>query len=520
MPSMTLEVFRRSLMTERPWGAAVTETQLAFGTQHGKSLVIPIRDIPNIKLALAAVREADATVWCPRAPRAAVALHRLTEQPLARLTWLKCATVAQAIVQPGTDSWVSMRRDRPKLNAAGAARQAVATARLMAELQAGAPHPTRAAVMNSARLEQLWRPIQARGWRVDTGMLERELSAHSRLRAQAQHDLGVDVLDETEAGTARTHSWLADAGITITDKDGKPSLSRSDADRAVVPDTNDAHLAWTQFREARHIGSRLTTLKQMDYFRRGSDRVYPDLVLHHARTGRGTVLRPSLHSTTAALRPLLIAEPGYVLVSLDLSQVEPRVAAALSQDVEMRRALLAGDIYTELALRVRGDATARSTFKTGFLSVLYGSGEAGLAEKLGCDTSEARTIITDIWDAYPQLKAYADRLKMDMRAGKPELTIGGRPVPPPPPAKGEYTILNSRIQATAADIFYAGVVRVASLLGAESLWMPFHDELIVMVKDDDAEQAARALREGMSEERAGIPITGEPHILGRAWRKT
>ncbi|NYJ19612.1 DNA polymerase [Glaciibacter psychrotolerans] len=372
--------------------------------------------------------------------------------------------------------------------------------------------------MTSARHEQLWRPRQAQGWRVDIELLESELASHQALRAQAARELGLDVLDESASGATRTHDWLQRVGIHVTNHDGAPSLARSDADRTIVPPTQAAHLVWAQFREARHIGARLSTLGQFEHYRKG-DRVFPQLVLHHAKTGRGTILRPSLQNTTGALRPLLLAEPGHALVALDLSQVEPRVAAALSGDSSMRAAILAGDLYTDLALKVRGDAGARSLFKTGLLSVLYGAGAKGLAQRLNCEVPEATAIIADIWGAFPGLAAYAERLKAEMRAGTAELTIGGRPIPRPSVGK-EYAVLNTRIQASAADVFYAGIMRVAAVLGAESLWLPFHDELIVMVPTDDADHAADVLREKMTEHRGGIPITGEPHILGPAWQKS
>ena len=94
---------------------------------------------------------------------------------------------------------------------------------------------------------------------------------------------------------------------------------------------------------------------------------------------------------------------GRVLVAADYSQVELRIAAAMSREQGMIDAFQNGeDIHTATAAKVFGvdpDAVTReqrSQAKAVNFGILYGQGAFGLAENLGISRKEAKQII----DAY------------------------------------------------------------------------------------------------------------------------
>lgn len=60
-------------------------------------------------------------------------------------------------------------------------------------------------------------------------------------------------------------------------------------------------------------------------------------LIHHNST------KPNLQNLPKSLRPMIVARPGYTFVDADFSQCEVRVAGALSQDINMKRAAEAAD---------------------------------------------------------------------------------------------------------------------------------------------------------------------------------
>ena len=61
---------------------------------------------------------------------------------------------------------------------------------------------------------------------------------------------------------------------------------------------------------------------------------------------------------------------------------------------------------------------------------------------------------------------------------------------------------------------------VTAILGVEALWLPIHDELVVMVPEEDADRACEVLREAFAVTLpGGIRLPAEPVVLGRTFAK-
>jgi hypothetical protein len=388
----------------------------------------------------------------------------------------------------------------------------------MSESERTLPTPTKHAVNSSAELERLWRPAQARGWRIDSNLLASYEARFQSLLDGSRRINGIDFTDDRQEN--EIHHWLSAYGITISDAEGRPSLTRKHLDAASVPESSEARAAWDQFRKARHAGAMRSKLREIG--RHLDDgRVHSQIIVHKARTGRGSIIKPGLHNVAAELRPIVIAERGHVLVGMDLGQVEPRVAARLSGDATLKRHLAAGDVYAELAETIwgrqaRGNNAMRRDAKTLFLRILYGAGTLSLATSLGVSRSAASDLKVRFWRSYPDLARYAEELKADMRTGRSRMTAAGRPVPVP---LGEYQTLNHRVQAEATDLFYNGIKCVARELGPNALFLPIHDELIVQVREIDADTAMQVLASSLTTDEASVRITGAPVELGAFWRK-
>lgn len=281
--------------------------------------------------------------------------------------------------------------------------------------------------------------------------------------------------------------------------------------------------------------------KQILESREPDRRVRPRLNVAGTVTGRMTMHGPNLQGLSPAYRETLLADAGMVLVGCDLSHVEPSMAAALSQDAALVEAVQPGrDPYLALASTalhrevVAGDE-ARGLFKTALLALLYGEGVTSLATRLyGVESpsreqlAEARGMRESVLGSYPVLAAWMSNLRSVAEAGQRLQGVAGRDVSGVGVNdRGEiasYRAVNYVVQSSAADLFKWLTLRVDRALSAAgmpgSLWLPIHDELVVMIPESRAAEARDILGTFMSCELLGVSFFGDAEVLGQRFRKT
>lgn len=147
-----------------------------------------------------------------------------------------------------------------------------------------------------------------------------------------------------------------------------------------------------------------------------------------ADTGRFSSSDPNLQnipSHNKDIRKMFKATEGYVLMSSDYSQQEPRLMAQLCGDKKMLQAYSEGkDLYAEIAslsfnttyencLEFRPDGTTnpegkerRSQAKTILLGVLYGRGVQSIAEQLGTTVEKAQKIKDSVFKGFPAIPKF------------------------------------------------------------------------------------------------------------------
>ena len=159
-----------------------------------------------------------------------------------------------------------------------------------------------------------------------------------------------------------------------------------------------------------------------------------------ARTGRFSSDNPNLQnipSHNKDIRKLFVASDGYVLMSSDYSQQEPKVMTQMCGDPKMIKAYQEGkDLYAEIAalsfnttyencLEFRPDGTTnpegknrRSQAKSILLGVLYGRGVPSIAEQLGTTTKKAQAIKDSVFKGFPAIPKFEeDSLDMAYEKG-------------------------------------------------------------------------------------------------------
>lgn len=106
-------------------------------------------------------------------------------------------------------------------------------------------------------------------------------------------------------------------------------------------------------------------------------RFRPQYVVSGAPSGRWATSGGGALQLPHAVRPAVVADPGWVLVVADAAQLEPRVLAGLARDERLAAAGRGGDIYAGLV--GQGVVETREHAKVGMLGALYGgtTGDSG-----------------------------------------------------------------------------------------------------------------------------------------------
>ena len=205
-----------------------------------------------------------------------------------------------------------------------------------------------------------------------------------------------------------------------------------------------------------------------------------------------------------------------VLIGADYSQIELRVLAHMSKDPTLIDAFNQGlDIHRETAAKVFGvpqdkvTPLMRSNAKAVNFGVIYGMSGFGLSENLSITRKQAEQYIKDYFHRFPGVKAFMDGCVAECKATGEIRTLYGRrrSVPEIRASQfmvrqlGERLAMNTPIQGTAADIIKLAMIRTEKALKEQcpeaELILQIHDELILRVPADKADQAKEILRECM-----------------------
>ena len=247
-----------------------------------------------------------------------------------------------------------------------------------------------------------------------------------------------------------------------------------------------------------------------------------------AATGRLSSSDPNLQNIPIRteigreIRRAFVAEPGYLLVSADYSQIELRVLAHLSGDETLIAAFHGGeDIHDRTALKVFGTASGlsrhelRRRAKIVNYALLYGKTAFTLARDIGVTQQAAQEFIDAYFAGFPRVRAFIDKTLEQTRAtGVVKTMFGRRRLVPEIVSKNgairaaaERMTVNMPIQGTAADILKLAMIALHGELrdrnrGLDRPWarmiLTVHDELVFEAREDVVDDVVEAVRTHMS----------------------
>jgi DNA polymerase-1 len=146
-------------------------------------------------------------------------------------------------------------------------------------------------------------------------------------------------------------------------------------------------------------------------------RFRPEYVVGGVVSGRWASRGGGALQIPRVLRRAVVADPGWVLVVADASQLEPRVLAALAGDRAFAAAAMAGDLYDELAAAFGGE---RAKAKVAMLSAMYG-GAGG----------EAGQLLAVLRQRFPDAAGFVEAAARAGEEGRVVRSVLGRTCPPP-----------------------------------------------------------------------------------------
>jgi len=262
-------------------------------------------------------------------------------------------------------------------------------------------------------------------------------------------------------------------------------------------------------------------------------------------TGRLSSSDPNLQNIPirteigAEIRKVFVAERGHLLVGVDYSQVELRIAAHVARDKVMQQVFKDGkDIHTETAAFVFGVPLSQVTkdqrrqAKTLNFGVLYGMGQNAFARSAGVSIGEAQKFISEYMRTYRGIAEYMQEAKaLAITNGYVETIYGRRSYLPeinsgnPMVRSGaERAAINHPIQGAEGDIIkramvaaYGKIAEGNGIFKGVKMLLQVHDELVFEVPSNAAQKFAKEIKpllEGL--EKLSVPLIVDVKI-GKNW---
>jgi len=262
-----------------------------------------------------------------------------------------------------------------------------------------------------------------------------------------------------------------------------------------------------------------------------------------AVTGRLSSNNPNLQNIPIRtelgrrVRNGFIAPKGSVLLSVDYSQIELRIAAHMSGDEAMLAAFRAGqDIHATTAAAIYNvplenvTKDMRRHAKAINFGLIYGMSAFGLTRSTELTLAEAEDFVKEYFQDFPGVKRYLDGIrKSAAQDGYVETLLGRRRYFPALKAqtnkamknREEREAINAPIQGTAADIMKIAMLHIPSALAEAKLkgkmLLQVHDELVIECPQVELDETVRVVKRVMeSAYPLEIPLETEARA-GRSW---
>jgi DNA polymerase-1 len=261
-------------------------------------------------------------------------------------------------------------------------------------------------------------------------------------------------------------------------------------------------------------------------------------------TGRLSSSKPNFQNIPirtergAQIRSAFIANKENVILAADYSQIELRIMAHISQDMNLIEAFNNNvDVHSATASQVFDTELSNVTkdqrrkAKAINFGLIYGMSAFGLAKQIDVSRTEAKQYIDGYFENYPGVLRFMDETKERAKEqGFVETILGRRLYLPQINAKNKMlqqhalrTAINAPMQGSSADIIKKAMLDIQSWIDRENngvkMIMQVHDELVFELQADKAKEYGEIIRTMMSDTlKLSIPLEVDVGI-GLNWQE-
>jgi len=261
-------------------------------------------------------------------------------------------------------------------------------------------------------------------------------------------------------------------------------------------------------------------------------------------TGRLSSQEPNLQNIPARgdfsdeIRGAFIAESGFKFISVDYSQIQLRIIAALANDKKMIEAFAQGlDIHKFTASEINNVSINKVTPEMRFAAkelnfgIIYGMGSQSFSEAAKISRGKAEQFINEYLKDFSGIARYVEKLKDEAHKNGFAATLFGRRRYLPELNSPNYMLrsqaermaINMPIQGLEADIVKKAMIEVDNWIQKGSyddkirMLLQVHDELLFEIKENLVKEAASKIAELMeSVIKLKVPIIAEAKV-GDNW---
>lgn len=262
-------------------------------------------------------------------------------------------------------------------------------------------------------------------------------------------------------------------------------------------------------------------------------------------TGRMSSSSPNLQNIPKKqiYRSCFIAQPGYKLITADMSGAELRILGNLSADPIFVDSYARGlDLHTRTASEMFGISyndvkkDRRDAAKAINFGLCYGLSKYGLARRLKITEDEAEGYIASYFERYKGVKKLLERSAKAAVVHRASTTVSGRKrfYTLPPAGHPDFDKMrraieregkNAVIQGANADTIKEAMILLVKRLEGKAgrLLLTVHDELVVEAREDEAYEikhiVENSLKDGFGRYFNLIPMETEG-LVGPCWLKS
>lgn len=425
--------------------------------------------------------------------------------------------------------WKLIDLDHPEYNLY-AGMDTILAYRLVDPTSAQIPSSARKLIAREHKIAEICSYYERTGFLLDepyTRELVGALAASEEALRDIAQEYGVTSVNSTD----QVADVLEELGVTIT---GRTPTGKRKVDKKLLSelskDTGDVGRFARSVVECKRARKVRTTwvegfLSGMD----GDGRVHASINALRARTARMSITgipAQTLPANDRLVRSCFIAEPGYVVGSVDFAAQELRVTAWLSDDETMLSAFKRNDnlhlITGKAAFGewVTKDDPEYKYAKIGNFGTVYGGGVDVLVEQTGMTYEAAQAVKRAIREQYPGIGRLSRRLAKEAERDGYITTSRGRRLPVD--MDRYYAALNYMIQSESRDITCDGLINLHDHGYTPSVRLPIHDEALVVVPEETADIDIQIIADLMATVRytksgKRIEISTDAEIYGRSW---